>query len=594
MFVDSRELPSGHRVETDICIVGAGAAGIALARELRASRFDVCVLESGGFDADAATQSLYDGHIAGLPYTPLHAARLRYFGGTTNHWSGWCRPLDPIDFRKRSWVPHSGWPFGIDELWPYYSRAEEVFGLRPVGFDISTLISDPKLRLEFDDNVVDTAFFRFTAPARFGVMYRDEIARADNVTIYLHANATLLEPAEGASKIGRMEVAGLDGKQFEVAARYYVVATGGIENARLLLASNTVRPGGLGNQNDLVGRFFMDHPGVTAGFALFTDPAQRLELYTGEMRQVSLVARIDGGNMEQFIAPADKNRVIDWVRRGAAEDEYDEVIAPILLRQCVSCHNPEGIAFHRTLQSYAEVMRVVPSPAELGGETIIDAERSDGLGGLRLSETALVRFRLLNYCALLEESRGWSELIEDGSFFGEVGNIAANFGALSGAAYRRLFDKESRRRLMRIVNVIEPSPNRDSRVSLTRDRDALGMPRVSLDWRLNAADKRTIARAQELIAIELGKSGLGRALRAFDEDEEGWPGLTHGWHHMGTTRMHSNPKEGVVDADCRVHGLSNLYVAGSSVFPTYGFSQPTFTIVALALRLADHLKATAG
>lgn len=589
MFTDSRELPSGHRIETDVCVVGAGAAGITIARELAGGKLDVCLLESGGLEADADSQALYDGQVSGLPYTPLRAARVRYFGGTTNHWSGWCRPLDPIDFEKRAWVPHSGWPFGVEELRPYYDRAQDVFGLRRVGFDVASLVADAGLVLGLNRSVIDTAFFRFTAPARFGVMHRDELAAADNVNVYLHANATQIRPAAGSSAIEAVEAACLDGKRFEVAARFFVIATGGIENARLLLASNAVRPDGLGNDNGLVGRFFMDHPGITAGFALFSDPRQRLELYTGESRQVSLVAKIDGGNMEQFISPDDKQRVIDWVSRGATEQEYDEVIAPILERQCVTCHNPQGIAFQRTLQSYAEVMRVVPPPGYEAAQVADAQSRGQGQGGLQLSEEAQTKLELLNYCALLEEARGWSELVDDDSLLGEVGNIAANFLTLTGAVYRRMFDGDSRRKLMRIVNIIEPSPNPDSRVTLQRERDALGMQRVALDWRMRESDKRTIARAQELFAAELGRSGLGRALRIFAEDEDGWPGLTHGWHHMGTTRMHDSPAEGVVDADCRVHGIPNLYVAGSSVFPTYGVSQPTLTIVALALRLAGHL-----
>ena len=161
--------------------------------------------------------------------------------------------------------------------------------------------------------------------------------------------------------------------------------------------------------------------------------------------------------------------------------------------------------------------------------------------------------------------------------------------------YRRTFDKDARRQLLRIVNIIGPTPNPDSRVTLTDARDALGMRRVNLDWRLHENDKRTVAKAQEILAAELGLSGLGRAMREFDDSGPGWSDdLTHGWHNMGTTRMHVYPNQGVVDANCRVHGVANPYVAGSSVFPTYGFSQPTYTIVATALRLADHLRSIAG
>lgn len=135
MVIDGRSVPSGHVVDTDVCIVGAGAAGITLAKEFINAPFRVCVLESGGFEYDAATQSLYAGDTAGQPYFPLDVCRLRYFGGTTNHWSGFCRPLDDLDFQVRDWVPHSGWPFPKSELIPYYERAQAVCELGPFAYE---------------------------------------------------------------------------------------------------------------------------------------------------------------------------------------------------------------------------------------------------------------------------------------------------------------------------------------------------------------------------------------------------------------------------------------------------------------------------
>jgi choline dehydrogenase-like flavoprotein len=139
---------------------------------------------------------------------------------------------------------------------------------------------------------------------------------------------------------------------------------------------------------------------------------------------------------------------------------------------------------------------------------------------------------------------------------------------------------------------IEPAPNPDSRVMLVRERDELGMQRVALDWRLSDVDRRNVRRTLEIFGAEVGAAGIGRVRILYDEDESGWPAdLNGGQHHMGTTRMSNDPKQGVVDTNCRVHGLSNLFVAGSSVFPTASGATPTLMLVALALRLADHLKA---
>lgn len=592
MFIDSRRQPE-QSVETDVCIVGAGPAGITIATELAASGIDVCLLESGGFEQDPATQSLYDGTISGLPYTPLPAARVRYFGGTTNHWSGWCRPLDPIDFQHRDWVPYSGWPIGYSDLESYYTRAQELFGLSPIGFGTNAWAGGGSPTLGFDGSILSSPIFRMTAPARFGDMYRDRLDAADNVRVYLHANVSSLVSDPDGRQLQKVRVRTLSGGQFEVRAAEFVLATGGIENARLLLASTEVQDSGVGNDNDLVGRFFMDHPGITSGIALLSDPNQNLSLYTGASRDVSMVAKIDGGNMEQFIPPDEKAVLVDWVARGANHDEYQQTIEPVLKKYCVTCHNPQGIAFHRTLQTYDEVLRVAKIPAGSGDDLSTSATGNEhqALAGIAISASELARLKAQNYCALLEESRGWSEALGGDSIWQSVGNIAANFGSLTLSVYRKYFDEDARRQLVRIVNILEPSPNPESRVTLGAERDALGMRQVDLDWRLNDADRKTIADAHDLLAAELGRTGTGRLLREFDPDVDNWPDdMTHGWHHMGTTRMHQDRKHGVVDRDCRVHGVANLYIAGSSVFPTYGFAQPTFTIVALALRLAEHLK----
>jgi choline dehydrogenase-like flavoprotein len=126
-------------------------------------------------------------------------------------------------------------------------------------------------------------------------------------------------------------------------------------------------------------------------------------------------------------------------------------------------------------------------------------------------------------------------------------------------------------------------------VTLSEQTDALGMPRVRLEWRLRPADMRSMVRAQEIVDEELRRAGLGRLQIELD-DATPPPGLKGGWHHMGTTRMHLDPRQGVVDEHCRVHGVANLYVAGSSVFPTAGYANPTLTLCALAIRLADRVK----
>jgi choline dehydrogenase-like flavoprotein len=140
----------------------------------------------------------------------------------------------------------------------------------------------------------------------------------------------------------------------------------------------------------------------------------------------------------------------------------------------------------------------------------------------------------------------------------------------------------------------EQQPNRDSRVTLSERRDALGLPATRLDWRLTAADKASLLRNLRALGAEFAGAGLGRLHLSLPEGDA-WPhDLTGGNHHMGTTRMATDPRDGVVDAHCQVHGTANLHVAGSSVFPTSGAANPTLTLVALALRLADRLRSLLG
>ena len=192
MFVDARSVPTKTVVECDICIIGAGAAGLTLAREFSGQEFRVCLLESGGLEFDAATQSLYQGKNAGPLQIELDTERIRYFGGTTNLWGGYCRPLDEEDFEERDWVPNSGWPFRRAELEPYYERAHRLCQLGPFNYNIDAWNSDDKnCSSPFNTGRLVTKFFQLvpTEPddlRRFGRVYRDDIRSSPNTVSYTH------------------------------------------------------------------------------------------------------------------------------------------------------------------------------------------------------------------------------------------------------------------------------------------------------------------------------------------------------------------------------------------------------------------------
>lgn len=273
MFFDARQLDQEQIIEVDICIIGAGAAGITIAREFIGTSTKVALIESGGLAYDAKTQSLYEGSNIGIVTFNPEINRLRYFGGTTNHWAGHCRPLDNIDFEKRRWVPYSGWPISRSDLDPYYVRAQPIVGLGPYKYEDLEFwqkkVGSPKL--EFDENRLNTVVYNQSPPTRFGQEYRQELKDAKNINVYLNANVLDIKTNDMATRVTSLNIACIDGPHFPLKASIFILATGGMENARILLLSNNVNPAGLGNDNDMVGRYFMDHlvvrPGADISFS---------------------------------------------------------------------------------------------------------------------------------------------------------------------------------------------------------------------------------------------------------------------------------------------------------------------------------------
>lgn len=518
MFIDSRELPADETIEADVCIVGAGAAGITIARELIGQDLRVLLLESGGLEHDAQTQDLYAGENVGGRYAEPDEMRLRYFGGTTNHWTGHCRPLDELDFITRPWVPHSGWPFERPELVSYYRRAENVCEVGPFGYESADWAGDGDGQpLPFPTDRILTSQYQRSPPTRFGEVYRADLSRASNVTTYLHANVVEIETDEAAKRVTALRVATLSGNEFRVSARLNVLAAGGIENARLLLLSDRAQRGGLGNGNDLVGRFFMDHRILRSGMLLPLIAPSATELY-------------DFGRPRYGILTLPEN-----ILRG------EKLVNLTIFLRWVP---PEAAAGVTSLKTILGAVGDRTYPDELG-------------------------------------SHLW--------------NVITDIDDVAAATYRKILGRDRSPSFIEFHNRVEPIPNPESRVSLAAERDRLGLRRVRLDWLHGKSELRSIQRAHEIIGIEAGRLGLGRVRVDLDGPDPEWP---QSWsvsgHHIGTTRMHRDPKQGVVDADCRMHGVANLFVAGSSVFPTSGASNPTLTVVALALRIADRIKVLHG
>ncbi|MGO8917847.1 MAG: GMC oxidoreductase [Stellaceae bacterium] len=521
MFIDARTLPEAAALDADICIIGAGAAGITLARDLAGGGRRIMLLESGGLDFEVQTQRLCDGAVVGHAMAPLSVERLRYFGGSTNHWSGGCQPFEAQDFAARPYMPESGWPIGLNDLDPYYRRAQAICQLGAYTYDPQDWADELAGPLELAAGAaLRSGLSQYSPPTRFGEVYRSDLAKAEGVAVHLHANVVDIKTNDSASSVTGLHVACLDGRRFRATAKAYVLATGGIENPRLLLSANHVQKPGLGNPQDLVGRYFMDHPYIPqAAVVAFDRKHPALAFY--EVRQVR-GTRVQGyfrPTSEAAQAAALPNFGIGLRAGTLSESGSARASLRVIYESFAGGRWPDQLSYHMT-----QILHSVEGH-------------------------------------LQEEYYHWTH----------------SEPALYSTSY-----------------MCECPPDRDSRVTLGDDVDALGMRRVKIDWRLPPELEQNMVRAHELLARELGRLGIGRLrMNSRETGRDPMADLTNGYHHMGTTRMHDDPRHGVVDADCRVHGIDNLFVAGSSVFPTYSFDNPTMTIVALALRLSDHLKSGA-
>ncbi|HYE26907.1 MAG TPA: GMC family oxidoreductase [Allosphingosinicella sp.] len=504
-----------------MCVIGAGAAGISLTRQLLKRGRQVVLLESGGLDYEAATADLNAGENVGEEYYDLEDSRLRFFGGTTAIWGGRCAELDPIDLEARDYVPHSGWPLEWDELARWYDAARPLFGLPAARPRAEALrrAGVPLPHFEALDTPLWTFDRRFD---RFAWRSCAELEADPRCQIAVHATVTRIVAA--GRGIERVEARALGAGRLTVRAKAFVLAAGGIENPRLMLGS------GLGNAHDQVGRYFMEHPHARGG-RIVDAAAWRLLKAFGRRH------RIGGEDVAALIAPAEA------LQRSAG---ILNTSLTIVARQ------PEGRRQFIGMKAYSQIKhRMAPTRS---GRSLWMVTKKAAAWAQRHVDPA----------------RPW---------------LLHKLGGVEIALLVRG----------------EQAPNPASRVTLTGEKDASGLPRVKLDWRLSEIDVRSVSVLVDTLGTELQRLGLGRVEPAAWLSSGAWktdPLISShpigGYHHMGTTRMGRDPRTSVTDADGRVHGLANLWMAGSSLFPTGGWANPTLTIVALALRSAEKIATELG
>jgi choline dehydrogenase-like flavoprotein len=550
-IVDFNELDQRDDFETDLCIVGSGFAGLSIAKEFLGSTVRVLVVESGGTEPSDFANTLNDIKSIGAPRVmDQKLVRSRVFGGTSDVWSGRCAPFDAIDYAEREWVPMSGWPVREVDLLPYVERASINLGLGPSCYDealwdtgLSIKWYDGRIggtgtppAQELDSNLLRPVFWQFSKHVdnpkdwmRFGPWFRQ--LSGDNVRVLLNATVTQLNLADEGRFVASAEVSSSNRKTRRIRAKAFVLCAGGIENPRLLLASNKTAATGIGNQYDIVGRYFMDHP--RAAFAT-TNPrasqalqdrfcVHRLNDQSGPHYYLT------GFGLSPELQEAEKLlNCSAWLILHSAPDNPWDAVRRL--------HAISGASSNGRVQSNISTLLLRDATAIVTNPRVV----MQGLG--RLARRMPVAHKL-----------------DKVTLFADV----------------------------------EQRPDPNSRVTLSDQVDAFGIPLPCIDWRINEQEGDSIRRLGLAAAREFDRIGLTKL------ELEPWvvnrelkeANFTDSGHASGGTRMANDPKVGVVDEHCQVHGVGGLYVTGGSVFPTNGHANPTLMIVAFAIRLADRIRA---
>lgn len=524
MLIDSHDLKPGTVIEADICIVGSGAAGLSLASEFKDTDVSVVILESGAPDFQEDVQTLNK-----VEYTQLSVklrSRIRQFGGSTTAWSGKWLPLDPFDFKEKHWIEHSGWPISFEDIEEYYQRAAEMH-------------NGPNIRSYFDEwsqtaDAADTelnlvpvsVYWMGIYNLDFSLTVGSFIEQSDNVNLYFSLTAVNVSLNDSLDAVDCIEALTKTKDKISVRAKQFIIAGGGIENARLLLASNSQIETGIGNQSDNVGRFFMDHPSGSVATVELNDNSHFPECLGISGKSNGKHRRDIGVRVRNDIIEANQSLNSYMVWRPKAE----YVPSPSLR------------------QLFSNLLLLKKNPTQL--KLYLDVLKN------------LAKLEKINFVQVV--------------FY----RLSAKFGLRSDTIRKYALNFH-----------IEQYPSRQNRVTLSNEHDFLGQPLAAIDWSLSDIETRSIELLHQEMKALIEQKQCGKmhwtsgSFPDFNKLK-----IKDSSHHMGTTRMGKNEATSVVDPNCKVHSIKNLYIAGSSVFPSSGYSNPTFTIVALAIRLADYLK----
>ncbi|WP_370675193.1 FAD-dependent oxidoreductase [Pleomorphomonas sp. PLEO] len=537
----SASLTTPPITEHDICVVGSGPAGLVLALEAAQRGKRVLVLESGSVHPDRLQQALSDADIVNPAlHDDMSIAVARQLGGTSNLWAVRCQPFDPIDFEARPSLIDANWPIRYEDIVPYYDRAVDYLTAG------ANVFRAPIAGIDISDEAVDyTRLERFSRVAAFQKAHAGEIERSTLIDVRL--GATVVDMTFEGGRITSLTVADRDGTRRSLPVGTVVLAAGGLESTRQLLVLQRKHPDLLGGMDGPLGRYYMGH-------------------VIGEVADVTF-------STDAF---------------DAAYDFYIDEYGSYARRRLI----PSDAAQREQRLLNVSFWPVVPPVA--------DSRHKSGLLSMVCFAFALKPLGRL----VIAEAIRKRHIPDDLAIWPHIVNIVSDLPrtvlSLTRFLYRRyiakpptpgFFARNAARRYGLSYHA-EQSPQPDSRVTLTDDFDRLGVPKLRIDYRFARADAEAVWRAHEHLAGWLSRNGVGH-LEYRQPPEETVDAIlalaSHGTHQIGTARMASRPEDGVVDENLRCFGVDNLYVASSAVFPTSGQCNPTLSIAAFAVRLAEHL-----
>jgi choline dehydrogenase-like flavoprotein len=560
MIIQAHTLPDSTDLSAHLAVVGAGPAGIVIALEAAKHGFDVLLVESGYEKFNAHVQQLSDAAAwDSRLHSPMSLTVRRQLGGASNLWPGRCVPYDPVDFDHRPAISCTDWPVTYEELLPYFQRACDWLCCGRAVFNVGALSHLPSSLVPglHDGDASAGSLERWSKQPNFAHGYGDALRQSSRVRVVTGLTCTDVICRPGGTRAGQLACRTIDGKRVSISARGYVLAAGGLETTRLLLASRGPHDCAIGNHSGHLGSWYMGHVlGVIANVRFSTPPRDTVSDFERDLDGTYVRRRfsIDRDVQRRHDLP----NAVAWLANHELAD-----------------------ARHRS-GSLSLTYLILRSP--LGRKLMADAPRLSLTGRdipgspYRGAETTSIRSHLVN------AAKDWRSVIP----------FAVEFGGrrfLAHEAKAPGFFVSSPANVYPLEFQGEHIPNRNSRVSLSSERDAVGMPKLNIDLRFSQQDVDGILRCHEVWDDYLKRSGCGR-LEYISQDPSSlmWHRLGGGFHQQGTTRMAARAEDGVVDKHLAVHGMSNLFVASSSTFLTSGQANPTFMILVFALRLADRLK----